>query len=186
MTETSQSITDSLRSDHDAITRLVDDATTPAGTAAVREQLVMELVRHFVAEEQYLYPEVRQVLPDGDAIADAAFGEHRECEKTLRALEGDDLTAEHVASTLGAVRATFARHVQGQHATLFPALERGCPPIRLAELGADVRGAEQLAPTRPRAVASAAPALNKIESLVEGFIDHVRDAHSRRGVVEDR
>lgn len=34
------------------------------------DHIITELVRHSVAEEQYLYPTAREVLPDGDEVAD--------------------------------------------------------------------------------------------------------------------
>jgi len=60
-------------------------------------------------------------------------------------------------------------------------LESACSPERLAHLGDEVLGAEQLAPTRPRSIAPSSPRLNKVASLVEGFVDHVRDHYTHRG-----
>jgi hypothetical protein len=51
----------------------------------------------------------------------------------------------------------------------------------LLALGEQVLGVEMLAPTRPRTIASSSPTINKMTSLVEGFIDHVRDSYSKRG-----
>jgi len=65
---------------------------------------------------------------------------------------------------------------------LFTALESTCSAEHLAALGEGVLGAEQLAPTRPRTVAPSSAPINKITSLVAGFIDRVRDAYTRRGV----
>ena len=65
----SQSMTDALRSDHHAIAGWLADARALNHTeegAALREQVVMNLVRHFVAEEQYFYPAVRDSLERGD------------------------------------------------------------------------------------------------------------------------
>ena len=52
---------------------------------------VADVIRHLSAEEQYLYPAVRAVLPDGDRFAeaelatDAAIGQH--CCATFRPLD---------------------------------------------------------------------------------------------------
>ena len=40
------------------------------------EHVIVELVRHSVAEEQYLYPTAREVLADGDELADHELEEH--------------------------------------------------------------------------------------------------------------
>jgi acyl dehydratase len=182
-----QTIVGALTSDHRAIEQMLADAAitepTEPGQAA-REQLVMELVRHFVAEEQYLYPTVREHLSNGTQIADSAFGADRACEQALKLLEDSDITPLQTAAALADVQQRFAGHVQVQEETIFPALVRECDPAVLVELTDGVLGAEQLAPTRPRHVAFAAPGLNKVSSFVAGYIDHVRDYYSKRGVSE--
>lgn len=184
MTESPTSLTDALRSDHSAITRLLDDSRLSEEDEhglARRADLVAELVRHYVAEEQYLAPTVRHHLPDGDAVAEREFSRDRACEKRLRALEDDDLDTERLAAVLADVRTSFAAHVTEQEA-VFATLERTCDTGTLAELGEGVLGAEQLAPTRPRHLAPESPAVNKVASLVSGFVDHVRDHYAGRGV----
>jgi hypothetical protein len=178
-----QSIVDTLHSDHSAIAALLDQAVDEPDAdeaEAAREQLVMNLVRHFVAEEQYLYPALRELLPDGAALAQAGLADDRACENRLKRLEDDDLTAPVVAETLIGVRTAFAEHVARQEPQL-AALATACSPQRLAELGEGVRGAEQLAPTRPRGYAPESVAANKVVSFVEGFIDKVRDHYTHRG-----
>ncbi len=204
MTSSGETILDVLSSDHRAVLKLLDqldaggsgapansvelagsaDSAGPAGEGA-RERLVIELVRHFVAEEQYLYPLVRERLPDGPELADAGFASNRSCEQALKALEDPRAGADHLAVSLATIRRLVASHLSEQEQRLFPALEQQARPAELAQLAEQVLGAEQLAPTRPRAVAAANPALNKFSSIVEGFIDHVRDSYSHRGVQPD-
>ena len=183
-----ETIIDSLRSDHRAIAALLDTQTIAAATELAlteREQVVMNLVRHFVAEEQYLYPTVRD-LSESDliAVADRQSAADRELENRLRSLETPDVTPDVVAEVIAAVRTDFAAHVAAQD-DLFAELTRRCPPEQLSELGADVRGAEQLAPTRPRRVAPRDETTNKIVSFVEGYLDHIRDHYSHRGSERD-
>jgi hemerythrin len=182
-----QSIVDALRSDHRAIATQLADAIgeiDPIDAAAAREELVMMLVRHFVAEGQYLYPTVRDELEDGEALADGGLEADRACEHQLKRLEDDELGPDHVAETLSVVQAWLIDHVARQEAQ-FAALAGVCSAEQLAELGEGVRGAEQLAPTRPRSVAPTNVPANKVVSLVEGFIDQVRDHYSKRGVDAD-
>jgi hypothetical protein len=142
------------------------------------------MVRHFVAEEQYLFPTVREQVPGGEDLAKSEVTRDRECEKQLRLLEHDDINTDQLAAVLVAVRASFARHVQDQVA-LFAALEQHCDPATLAQLGEGVLGAEQLAPTRPRHIAPTSAGANKVTSLVTGFIDQVRDHYTKRGIDPD-
>ncbi|MEO6702392.1 MAG: hemerythrin domain-containing protein [Jatrophihabitantaceae bacterium] len=190
-----ETILDVLASDHRAVLELLDqlDAESAAalngsGTDAdvrLREQLVIELVRHFVAEEQYLLPLVRDGLVEGDRLADAALESDRHCEHALRALENPQADAEYLAVALATIRRQVMAHVAGQQDQLFPALDRQVDRNQLIALAEQVLGAEQLAPTRPRLLAASNPALNKFSSLVEGFIDHVRDSYTHRGATED-
>jgi hemerythrin-like domain-containing protein len=184
-----ESIVDVLTSDHRAIKDLIDaaeaesaDSSADLSQEAERERLVMDLVRHFVAEEQYLYPMVRERLDNGAEIADRGFHSHRECEHVLRRLERTSATRDDIVGTLRIVRDQFAQHVQDQEGTIFPDLAAMLSVEELNELGSEALGAEQLAPTRPRAVASESAAVNKVSSFFEGFIDHVRDSYSHRGV----
>lgn len=179
----SQSMTDALRSDHHAIAGWLADAQALNHTeegAALREQVVMNLVRHFVAEEQYLYPEIRDTLERGDEIADESFAADRAVEAKLKQLEDPDLTEQRMTPLWGDVRSAFAAHIERQD-PIFAALESACSAERLAHLGDQVLGAEQLAPTRPRSVAPSSPSWNKVASLVEGYVDHVRDQYAHRG-----
>ena len=185
MTEPQETITDSLRSDHRAIADLLASRTiadTTDDALVERERLVMNLIRHFVAEEQYLYPTVRDLGDDTVAgEGERQFAADRDLENHLRALETPELTQEAVATVLATARAGVEGHVAAQR-RLFDALEARCAPDALAELGADSRGAEQLAPTRPRRVIPRDETTNKIVSFVEGYLDHIRDHYSRRGI----
>jgi hypothetical protein len=180
----SESIVDVLRSDHRAITEILDDPAA-AGSShealAAREQLVMDLVRHFVAEEQYLYPVVREHVADGQGLADAGFAADRVLEGRLRQLEDAEVTGDALAGLWQELRASFVAHAQRQE-SLFDALTAACGAEQLGRLGADALGAEQLAPTRPRSIAPSSAALNVVTSLVEGFVDRVRDYYAKRGV----
>ena len=179
-----QTMFEALHSDHQAIgAMLADTRLTGAGAdaAAEREQLVMALVRHFVAEEQYLYPLVRQHLDGGGDLADDGIDADRECEAQLKPLEDPDLDAAALGNVLTRVAAAFDAHV-GRQEKWFGELASTGSPEQLAGLGDDIIGAEQLAPTRPRGFAPESPAANKVISFVEGYLDHVRDYYTKRGV----
>lgn len=58
----------------------------------VADAAIAELVRHSVAEEMYLYPTTRRALPDGDDLADHEIDEHATAERTMKQVEGVDVT----------------------------------------------------------------------------------------------
>src|SRR3954471_16966702 len=57
------------------------------------DQATIELVRHSVAEEAYLYPAVREHVAGGDALADKELEDHAKAEQIMKDLESCD--ADH-------------------------------------------------------------------------------------------
>lgn len=187
MTEPSaqQTIIEVLNSDHAGIAaQLAEPVLVETGDAGrtARTELVMDLVRHFVAEERYLYPSLRADVDGGAALADEDFAASRACEKELRRLEASDAAADELAAAIANVRRRFGDHVSHQSEELLPRLGAAFDRVRLLELGEQALGAEQLAPTRPRVLAPEALGANQLAGLVEGFIDRLRDFYSGRGV----
>ena len=180
----SADIFDVLGSDHRALLDLAATSATGDGELMPSrcEQLVMAVVRHFVAEEQYLLPLVRDRLTDGERASKAAFEEHRTVEDELRRLEDLEHDPALARPILADVEAALRRHVTDQQEHLFPALAKRCDRAALRELADEVLGPEQLAPTRPRVVHAESAPLNKVVSLVVGYVDQIRDAYTRRGV----
>ncbi|MFE0516320.1 hemerythrin domain-containing protein, partial [Streptomyces sp. NPDC058964] len=48
------------------------------------DEVTIELVRHSVAEEQYLYPAVREHVEGGDRLADKELADHGRVETILK------------------------------------------------------------------------------------------------------
>jgi hypothetical protein len=184
--ESQQSIIAALTSDHSAIQDLLadDDVTaTSEHGHQVREQLVMTLVRHFVAEQEYLYPTLAKHVPESSELAEGQLGADRVTERSLKQLEADELTPEQLATLISDLRIRVHGHIIVQHDNLFGPLAANCDPATLDQLGSDALGAELVSPTRPRSLVSSSEGLNKVSNIVVGFVDHVRDAYSsRRGL----
>lgn len=179
-----QSIVEVLTSDHDAITAaLADPVLQGEGDDArtARTELVMDLVRHFVAEEQYLYPSLRADVDGGAPLVDDDFAAARACEHELRRLEARDAGVDEVTAAIADIRRRFDDHVSHQRDELFPRLRDALDRVRLFELGEQALGAEQLAPTRPRLLAPEGLEANRLAGLVEGFVDRLRDFYTGRG-----
>jgi signal transduction histidine kinase len=179
-----QTIVEVLTSDHGAITAALDDPVLRAGDddgRTARTELVMDLVRHFVAEEQYLYPSLRTDVDGGASLVEDDFAAARACEHELRRLEARDAGADEVAAAIADIQRRFADHVSHQREVLFPRLSGALDRVRLFELGEQALGAEQLAPTRPRLLAPEGLEANRLAGLVEGFVDRLRDFYTGRG-----
>jgi hemerythrin superfamily protein len=156
----------------------------PAGHAERRtvvDQVTMELVRHAVAEEQYLYPSARKMLPDGDEVADRELGEHAEVEKLLKELERLDAGDAEFDIRLAQLMTSVRQHVQEEEGMLFPRLAAAASPDELLDLGDKVTRAKKVAPTRAHPSAPDKPPLNKLLAPGTGLVDRIRDALSGRG-----
>ncbi|MET9731182.1 hemerythrin domain-containing protein [Streptomyces sp. NPDC006458] len=178
-------VIDELMTDH----REVEDlfARIEALPAGARErklyadQVTMELVRHSVAEEAYLYPAVRKHLPNGDALADREIEDHAKAERTMKDLESCAADDPKFDVLISGLMTEVRSHLADEEGTLFPGLRAACPPEALDDLGDKVRMAKKAAPTRPHPSAPSTPPANKLLAPGMGLVDRMRDALTGRG-----
>ncbi|NSC24685.1 hemerythrin domain-containing protein [Streptomyces albus subsp. chlorinus] len=149
------------------------------------DQATIELVRHSVAEEEYLYPAVRAHVPGGGTLADRELEDHRGAERLMKELEGLESGDPSFDRTLTSLIHEIRSHVSEEEGTLFPRLREAVPPQELAELGDKVRHAKKTAPTRPHPHSPQQPPANKLLAPGAGLVDRIRDALSGRGKEKD-
>ncbi|MQS16407.1 hemerythrin domain-containing protein [Streptomyces kaniharaensis] len=145
------------------------------------DEVTIELVRHSVAEEQYLYPAVREHLQGGDSLADKETEDHSRVEKILKRLENMDTDDAQMSPLLQQLMDEVAAHVQDEETNLFPMLRRACTPEQLDDLGDKIRRAKAMAPTRPHPSAPSTPAASKLLAPGTGLVDRARDFVTGRG-----
>ncbi|WP_374772585.1 hemerythrin domain-containing protein [Streptomyces sp. NBC_01310] len=145
------------------------------------DEVTIELVRHSVAEEQYLYPAVREYVEGGDRLADKEIEDHSRIEKILKQLEKMDTGDAQMSPVLQQLMNEVAAHVQDEDNNLFPMLRRTCSSEKLDELGDKVRRAKAMAPTRPHPSAPSTPPANKLLAPGVGLVDRARDFVTGRG-----
>ncbi|MFI7643333.1 hemerythrin domain-containing protein [Nonomuraea sp. NPDC049400] len=145
------------------------------------EQVVFELVRHSVAEEEHLYPAVREYVPGGASLAATELAEHAEAEQTMKRLERMQPADYRFWPTLDRLLGQIRQHVQGEENDLFPRLRQSCPPERLIELGGEVEKAKKLPPTWPHPAVPGNRVGNKLPVPGTGLVDRIRDALTRWG-----
>lgn len=145
------------------------------------DTLTIELVRHSVAEEQHLYPAVREHLEDGDSWADKELADHARVEEMLKDLEGRDADDPELGPLVATLKDEVARHVRDEEANLFSRLRDRCHPYVLENLGEKIREAKKTAPTRPHPAAPTTPPANKLLAPGVGLVDRARDYLTGRG-----
>ncbi|MFH8369456.1 hemerythrin domain-containing protein [Streptomyces sp. NPDC018031] len=141
-----------LVTDHAEATALLDViAATPAGDPArkrLTDELTVELVRHSVAERNFLHPALRLHLPDGADIAHEETAEHLRLLGVLKELEGMEAGAPGFDPLIHRLRREVSAHTGRVETAIFPMLRATCAAQVLENLGARVRRAKHYAPTR--------------------------------------
>ncbi|PBC69995.1 hemerythrin HHE cation binding domain-containing protein [Streptomyces sp. TLI_235] len=145
------------------------------------DEVTIELVRHSVAEEQYLYPAVREHLAGGDRIADKEIDDHSRVERILKQLEGMDTGDTSFRPLLQELMDEVTAHVRDEENNLFPMMEQACTAEMLDDLGDKIRRAKAMAPTRPHPAAPSSPTASKLLAPGAGLVDRARDFVTGRG-----
>ncbi|GAA3464380.1 hemerythrin domain-containing protein [Saccharothrix longispora] len=173
-----------ITADHREVERLFRELESGQGTPehrrALADHVIAELVRHSVAEEQFMYPAARKVLPGGDEVADHEIAEHAEAERVMKELEGLEPTDPRFDELLGELMREIRHHIEDEEEDLLPQLAARCSAEDLQELGRKVIAAKKVAPTRPHPAAPDRPPANLLLNPGTGLIDRLRDALSGR------
>lgn len=174
-----------LTTDHREVDEIFDRINALPSGDKQRKDLVddatIELVRHSVAEEMYLYPAVRQHLPNGDQLADKELEDHAGVEQMLKDLEQKQPQDADFDRLVTSLQSEVTEHVRDEEQRLFAMMREHCSQSALDELGDKIRQAKKTAPTRPHPGAPTTPPANKLLAPGAGLLDRARDAFSGRG-----
>ena len=179
-----QDIVEVLTKDHREVEEMFAqfEVTTDADELRdIRDQVTTELIRHSAAEEQYLYPAVREHVPGGDSLADKEIEDHNKVEAALKSLGKMDTEDPNFVHTFRQMSNEVRAHIKEEEADLFPQLQEHTTPDQLRELGGKIQSAKKLAPTRPHPSTPDTPPLNKVLGAGAGLVDRIRDKLTHRG-----
>jgi hypothetical protein len=111
------------------------------------EQVTIELVRHSVAEEVLVYPEVDEKVSAEEA--DHAREEHAQAEETLQRLEKLDADDPAFDDELATLMAEIRHHIEDEEGEMFAHMRQVMDADELRKLGGRVEAFKKVAPTRP-------------------------------------
>lgn len=184
MTQARTDVTTILADDHRQVEQAFQELEAREGSPehrrAVADHVIAELVRHSVAEEQYLYPVARRVLPGGSDLVEHEISEHAEAERTMKQLDGLDPSDPRFDQLLGTLMNDIRDHVKDEEEDLFPRLREACSADELEDLGEKIVKAKEAAPTRPHPMAPDRPPMNKVLDPGAALVDRMRDALTGR------
>ena len=161
--------------------RELEATTDPKARRDVADRLTAEVARHSVAEEMYVYPAARKILPNGDELIDEEIKEHSEAEELLKSWEGMDGDDPQFMPTFQKIRDGLLHHIdEEEEPKLFPEMQTALSAEEQEDLGAKITKAKKLAPTRPHPSAPDSPPGDKILGIPTGIVDRIRDKMSGR------
>ena len=146
------------------------------------DQITIELVRHAVAEEVAVYPEVKRKV--GEEEAERAKREHAEAERTMKRLESLDADDAGFEQEIRKLMSEIRQHVAEEEGEMFPRMRQIMTPDELTELGKRVEKIKAIAPTRPHPSVPNDPIKRLAVGPVVGLFDRLRDLASGRGTKE--
>ena len=123
-------VVDELTTDHREVAALLDELleTSDPGTRRdMADTAITELVRHSVAEEMYVYPAMREHLPDGEKTVEHDVEEHKELERTMKELEGCDAQDHRFMELVCQLRGALHHHATDEENEQFPQLRARIP-----------------------------------------------------------
>jgi len=171
-------VVDVLTADHrefQDLAQQISVAADPGVRRDLTDQLIAELVRHAVAEEMFVYPAMRDHLPNGEEAVEHDTEEHKELERLMKQLEGADTSDLAFEEALGNLRQVLDDHVRDEESEQFPALRAHLPAATLADLREKVELAKKVAPTRPHPAAPNTELFHKLVGPGVGLVDRLRD-----------
>lgn len=136
--------------------------------------LVVQESRHEVAEAMYLWPVVRDVLPEYSAMRETAQMQERQARRRLHRLH--KLAGEPGSGLLAAqVVREILSHVGLEESQILPSLADALSANDGARIGRMYRSTSKSAPTRPHPLVPAIPGVLSMTAPVAYRLDRVRD-----------
>ena len=170
-------VVDMLTTDHHEVLDLVSQipGADPAQRRDMTDTIIAELMRHSVAEEMYVYPAMRDHLPDGDSRVQHDIEEHQQLVEVMKELEDLDASDSQFIEALGRLEQVLRDHVSDEESDQFPQLRAQLSRDQLVDMGAKVEAAKKAAPTRPHPAAPHSELFHKTVGPGVGMVDRLRD-----------
>jgi len=177
-----------LRQDHKSVLGMFEvladapsgDGATSSGLSTMVTNLVIAESQHEAIEEQFFWPAVRELLEDGDALADTAVAQEQEGKKLLQRLEDGTPGDPDYQQALKEFVKAGREHIAYEQNVVWPAFEAAISREDSVKLGEKLEAAKKVAPTRPHPDTPPNPGVLKTMGMATAMVDHVRDAATGR------
>jgi hemerythrin superfamily protein len=143
------------------------------------EQVTIELVRHSVAEEVLVYPQVEDKISAEEA--EHARKEHAEAEETMQRMEKLDADDPAFDDTLATLMREIRQHIAEEEGQMFAHMREVIDQDELRKLGGRVEAFKKVAPTRPHPNVPNEPLPRMATGPAASLFDRMRDLATNRG-----
>jgi len=130
-------VIDLLKRDHREIERLFGAFERDRQPAAA-EGICAQVELHTTAEEQFVYPALRERVSDGKQLADEAEHEHAEAKRIIGRVKRTS-DPQHLADIVADLQQAIEHHVEEEEGTVFPKMKSDLGKIELEAMGANVQ-----------------------------------------------
>ena len=188
MADQQRDVIEVLEHDHREVEQMFAELESLRGAATedakarrkdVTEQVTIELVRHSVAEEVLVYPQVEREVSAEEA--EHAREEHADAEQTLQRLEKLDADDPAFDDELATLMAEIRHHIQDEEGEMFAHMRQVIDAEELRKLGARVEAFKKVAPTRPHPNVPNTPLPRLAAGPAASLFDRMRDLATGRG-----
>ena len=188
MADEQRDVIDVLEHDHREVEEMFAELESLRGASTdearsrrkdVTEQVTSELVRHSVAEEVIVYPQVEKKVSAEEV--EHARKEHAEAEETLQRLEKLDADDPAFDDELATLMDEIRHHIEDEEGEMFAHMREVIDEDELRSLGAKVEAFKKVAPTRPHPNVPNEPVPRTAAGPAASLLDRMRDAATGRG-----
>jgi hemerythrin superfamily protein len=168
--------------DHVELDRLLHELGTsgPDRQDDVLRRIHRLVFPHAFAEEAVLWPVMRRVLPDGEALTLQVEREHQEVNELVTAIEATAAGSPERQLLLDRLVEVLREDVRDEEDELLPRLQSRLDARRLRALGVAWEAVRRTAPTRAHPVVARRPPGNALAAVPLTVVDRLRDRVDRR------
>ena len=188
MADEQQDVIEILEQDHREVEEMFAELEALRGASTddakarrkeLADQATIELVRHSVAEEVLVYPQVEDKVSAEEA--EHAREEHAEAEVTLQRLEKLDADDPAFDEELATLMAEVRHHIADEEGQMFAHMQQVIDADELRKLGGRVEAFKKVAPTRPHPNVPNEPGSRMAAGPAASLFDRMRDLATSRG-----
>ena len=188
MAEQQRDVIEILEHDHREVEQMFSELETLRGASTdearsrrkdLTDQVTIELVRHSVAEEVLVYPQVEKKVSAEEV--EHAREEHAEAEETLHRLEKLDADSPAFDDELATLMKEIRHHIEDEEGEMFAHMRQAIDADELRKLGARVEAFKKVAPTRPHPNVPNEALPRMAAGPAASLFDRMRDLATGRG-----